>query len=269
MKGMRDVRRPIGHGVVGWVVEHCQPLLVPDVTLDSRFIGRPGSKMRSELAVPLVADGTVIGAINIESDRIAAFSDMDERLLTLTAGHIAQTIQVARLHHRFKQLAATDALTGLANHRAFYDRLDEEIRHAAVTDGVLTVAIMDVDQLKTINDSYGHLAGDAALREIASVLKDRCRRSDLACRYGGDEFAVILTDTDLEGADRAIAHIVDGIQSATLTIDGQRQSLPTGAWGMATYPDDGMRSSELVRVADLRMFSHKRFARSHRFDAGS
>lgn len=267
LRGFREARRRIGSGVVGWVIQHGTPLLVPDVSADDRFIFASVSDVRSEVAVPLIVDDAVIGAINAESSIVAAFSDADVRLLTATAAHLAQTIQVARLHDQFKQLATTDALTGLANHRAFYDRLDEEIRHASITGGLLTVAIMDVDKLKYINDTYGHLAGDEMLRALASVLRERCRRSDHVARYGGDEFAFILTDTDLRGAERAIAHLIEGLAQRTIFIDGEEIPLSTGAWGISSYPEDGVRPAELVRVADQRMYSNKTFARAFQQDA--
>lgn len=257
--GWREVRHKLGEGVVGWVVQHGTPALVPNVAADDRFIGHPQLTTRSELAVPLMVDGVAIGVINAESPRIAAFSDSDQQLLMTAATHIAQTIQVARLHDRFKQMATTDALTGLANHRTFYERLDEEIRHASVTGGVLTVAIMDVDRLKEINDTFGHLAGDAMLREIAVTLKERCRRSDVVARYGGDEFAFILADTDLDGARQAIQNLIDSLRTRSIVVGGDRLPMPTGAWGMAAYPDDGLRSAELVRVADLRMYARKHY----------
>ena len=263
-RGFNEVRRRIGTGVVGWVVQHGEPLLVPDVRLDDRFIFESVAEVRSELAVPLITDGTVIGAINIESSVPSAFSESDVRLLTATAAHLAQSVEVARLHDHFKRAAATDALTGLANHRAFYERLEEEIRHTEFTESVLTVAIMDVDNLKAVNDTYGHIAGDEVLRAIADVMREHCRRSDHVARYGGDEFAFILADTNLDGATRAIGQIVEALSACKIAVEGRVLQLPTGAWGMATYPQDGVRPAELVRVADQRMYTQKRTARSDR-----
>jgi diguanylate cyclase (GGDEF)-like protein len=263
-RGFREVRRRIGTGVVGWVVQHGEPLLVPDVLLDDRFIFASVSEVRSELAVPLIADGRVIGAINAESGLPSAFSESDVRLLTATAAHLAQSVEVARLHDQFKRYAATDSLTGLANHRAFYERLEEKIRHTEFTNSVLTVAIMDVDNLKVVNDTYGHLAGDKMLRAIADVMRERCRRSDHVARYGGDEFAFIFADTDLQGATRAADQIVDGLSTCKINVQGKILTLPTGAWGMATYPQDGVRPAELVRVADQRMYTRKRIAKDDR-----
>ena len=263
-RGFAATRRAIGEGVVGWVVQHAEPLLVSDVRQDERFIYGSVTDVRSELAVPLIVDDMVIGAINVESSVVSAFSEGDVRLLTATAANLAQTIQIARLHDQFKQLATTDALTGLANHRAFYVRLEEELRHAQATGGLITVAIMDLDNLKIINDTYGHLAGDEMLRAMAGGLREICRRSDYVARYGGDEFAFVLADTDREGAERAVNNLIAGLAQRTANIDGRNIPLSTGAWGMATYPEDGVRPAELVRVADQRMYANKRFSKSMR-----
>jgi diguanylate cyclase (GGDEF)-like protein len=232
------------------------------VRQDERFIHASVSDVRSELAVPLTVGDRVIGAINVESSAVAAFSEADVRLLTATAAHLGQTIQVARLHDQFKHLATTDALTGLANHRAFYVRLEEEIRHVNATGGQISVAIMDLDNLKLVNDTYGHLAGDDMLRAMADGLRDLCRRSDFVARYGGDEFAFILADTDRAGAERAVSNLIAGLAQRLVVIDGHNTPLSTGAWGIAAFPEDGVRPAELVRVADQRMYANKRFSKS-------
>lgn len=261
-------RRNNGHGALEWVVEHRQPLLIADTRSDTRSRMAFRAGIRSMLAVPLVVDDTAIGALNVESDRVSAFGESDVRLLTATAAQIAQTVEVARLHNRFKQLASTDALTGLANHRAFYERLEEEIRHASVTNSPLTLVVMDLDNFKAVNDTHGHLAGDALLREIARQLRMLLRKSDFIARYGGDEFAFIMADTDPAGASAAFANLIAALGSVRIDVDGTSLRLATGAWGMASYPEDGVRPAELVRVADQRMYSRKQLSHTERIGTG-
>ncbi len=259
---LRGPQSSTSEGVLEWVVEHRQPLLIPDTRSDTRSRMAFRAGIRSILAVPLIVDDTAIGALNVKSERVSAFGESDVRLLTATAAQIAQTVEVARLHDRFKQLASTDALTGLANHRAFYERLEEEIRHASVTGSPLTLVVMDLDNFKVVNDTHGHLAGDAVLREIARQLRLLLRKSDFIARYGGDEFAFIMSDTDPSGASAAFANLISALSTVRVNVDGTSLRLATGAWGMASYPEDGVRPAELVRVADQRMYSRKQLAQS-------
>lgn len=259
----------ITQGVLEWVVEHRQPLVIADTRSDARSRMAFRAGVRSILAVPLVVEDQAIGALNVKSERVSAFGESDVRLLTATAAQIAQTVEVARLHNRFKQLASTDALTGLANHRAFYDRLEEEIRHASVTGSPLTLVVMDLDNFKMVNDTHGHLAGDAVLREIARQLRILLRKSDFIARYGGDEFAFIMADTDQTDASAAFSSLVSTLSTVRINVDGTMLRLSTGAWGMASYPEDGVRPAELVRVADQRMYSRKQLSHLERGSAPS
>jgi diguanylate cyclase (GGDEF)-like protein len=255
-------RIPIGRGIVGWVAEHGLVQNVPDVSSDSRFVEVAALQpSRSELSVPLIAEGQVIGVLNLESDRSGAFSDMDERLLESTADHLANAIHVIRLHEQLKALATIDSLTGLDNHRAFFDRLVLEIERAAELGRELSIAILDVNSLKAVNDTYGHLTGDAALRAVASVLARHRRDGEMACRYGGDEFALILPGVGNDETWAMLDHINAELRSGEFEIDDLTFPLPTASWGISTYPVDGRRPTELLSTADERMYLHKQTAR--------
>lgn len=247
-----------GRGIVAWVARHGELQNVADVKHDERYVdGWSRGTINSELCVPLFADGEVIGVLNVESDQPAAFSSMDERLLMSTADHIANAIQVMRLHDRLKSLSNTDALTGLHNHRSFFEYLVTYTRQSIAEGQPLTIAILDVDDLKTINDTYGHLVGDAALREVAGVLKRKQRDSDIVCRYGGDEFAMILPGTPADAAWTLLEEIHTELETGSYEAEGLELPLPTASWGTASCPDDGRRPAELLGLADQRMYRSK------------
>ena len=255
-------RVPFGRGIIGWVAEHGLVQNVSDISSDSRFVeGSALRPNRSELSVPLIAEGQVIGVLNLESDRPGAFSDMDERLLQSTVDHLANAIHVIRLHERLKTLAVTDSLTGLDNHRAFFDRLVLEIERAAESGAELSIAILDVNSLKAVNDTYGHLTGDAALKAVAGVLARHRHEGAVACRYGGDEFALILPGTGGDEAWLMLDQISAELRSGEFEIDDLTFPLPTTSWGISTYLIDGRRPIELLSSADERMYLHKQTAR--------
>ena len=247
-----------GLGVVGWVARYGVIQNIPDVTQDNRYLdGGYDHGVRSELCVPLFAEGHVIGVMNLESDGPDAFSDADERLMISAADHIANAIHVVQLHERLRRLSSTDALTGLQNHRAFFERL-VEITDQSIQDGSeVSVAIMDVDNLKAINDSYGHLAGDAALRSVADVLVRFRRPDDVVCRYGGDEYALILPGTSRSEAWSIMESLAVELLDGSFKVEGFSMPLPTSSWGIATAPEDSRRAMELLAIADERMYLQK------------
>ena len=138
------------------------------------------------------------------------FAPEEIQLLSTFASQAAVSIENARLFEATRQLAITDPLTGLANHRQFYDQLEREFRRAQRYERPLTLLMLDLDRFKAFNDRYGHLAGDHALRETADVLRQNARSVDILARYGGEEFAIILPETDLP---RAASH-AERIRSA-------------------------------------------------------
>jgi diguanylate cyclase (GGDEF)-like protein/PAS domain S-box-containing protein/putative nucleotidyltransferase with HDIG domain len=240
-----------GEGAFSWVVATGQTRNVANVERDPLYASdnRTG---RSALLAPLISEGRPIGVIATESQHTGAFSADDEILLETVANQVAAAIAVARLHDEKKRAAITDGLTGVYNHRYFYQRLEEELAALGRADDQLALVIFDVNGLKALNDTHGHLAGDTALRAIATTLRDCIRERDIVARYGGDEFALILPGTGVEDARR----IVTRVRARLLGLPGQYQPLSLAA-GIAICPADGRRAPALVAAADKRMYAQK------------
>ena len=149
--------------------------------------------------------------------------------------------------------ARTDGLTGLANHRYFYDRLEEEVSRARRQNHPLSVIMMDLDELKRINDTYGHLAGDEILRRVADLLKSITRRMDIAARYGGDEFAVVLPETGAKQAHAFCNRMLKEAESLKFEeISGISISV-----GICTFPEGGDGVANLIDCADQALYHAK------------
>jgi diguanylate cyclase (GGDEF)-like protein len=174
------------------------------------------------LLVPLVFKDEVIGCLELVEKRSVRHFSAEERALAGTLAALAAVaIQNARLYGDDEHLAITDGLTGLYNHRYFYDRLAQDVARAQRYDLPLSLLMIDIDNFKKYNDSHGHRAGDALLRELARVLKTQTRQQiDLVARYGGEEFAIILPSTGMAGATRAGERLLDAVNASGLTPDG-------------------------------------------------
>ncbi|HET9623518.1 MAG TPA: sensor domain-containing diguanylate cyclase [Kofleriaceae bacterium] len=191
---MQSLSFRIGEGVAGWVVERGEPALLPDVTADPRFVVLPGNQtpIASMLCVPLIARGERVGVVTATSDEPAAFADSDLELVRFIATTIALDIENVRLH----RVAVTDPLTGAYNREFLMQRLPVEIASAAECDRALSVAMVDVDHFKSVNDHYGHGVGDLVLTEVARRLRGAIRAGDVLVRYGGEEFLAVLPKAD-------------------------------------------------------------------------
>ena len=145
-----------------------------------------------------------------------------------------------------------DALTGLANYREFMDRLQLEVRRAERSLNSFSVLLLDLDGLKRINDLHGHLAGNRALQRLATVMNEQCRSIDLAVRFGGDEFALVIIDSDKGMAEQIARRIVNGLRTDH---GGPAFSVSIG---IGMYPDDGRTAPELIEAADQQLYKYKR-----------
>src|SRR5438309_1385263 len=246
-------RLPRGQGISWWVIEHGELQNVPDGRVDPRFYGP--SEIRSVLCVPLQLGDERIGVLGVESPRTGAFGREDEDLLTAVSHQVAAAVRVAKLHQAAKTAAATDPLTGLPNRRSFFERLKAELlRH----DGqALSVAILDANGLKALNDELGHAAGDEALVKVGDVLQAGVRDGDLVARIGGDEFAVLFAGTPVLTAARITRRLAERIARGTLAT-GER--LPTIAWGVADA-SGAATVDALVDAAARAMYRQKQLAR--------
>jgi diguanylate cyclase (GGDEF)-like protein len=191
---MQSLSFRVGEGVAGWVVEHGEPALIADVTGDPRFVVLPGNQtpIASMICVPLIARGERVGVVTATSARPDAFDADHLELVQFIARTIALDIENVRLH----RVAVTDPLTGAYNREFLVQRLPQEIAAASDADRPLSVAIVDVDRFKSVNDHYGHNVGDVVLTEVARRLRGAIRADDLLVRYGGEEFLAVLPRAD-------------------------------------------------------------------------
>ena len=245
------LRIPYGEGIAGQVARSGQALICPDVNENTRA-GYIDLSMRSVMAVPLRSGSELVGVLGAGSSEPQRFEDRDMQQLEAIALEIAPTLMVSRLHDTTRLAATTDGLTGVMNHRAFYERLERMIAELNHWDDELHLLILDVIGLKAINDVHGHLAGDRALIAVAGALKTRVRAEDEIARYGGDEFVVIVRGTPRAGLEELVERISAPVG---FSLD---QGYPLSVrlrYGVATAHSSADRATELVARADAGLYA--------------
>ena len=200
-----------------------------------------------------------MGILALLSSSVGAFGQRDVTLMQAVGAQLAAAIEVAGLHERLKVAATTDGLTGIHNHRYFWERLEEEVARAERRGTLLSIAYFDIDELKRVNDSHGHLAGDAVLRTLGQVINGHVRQEDVPARYGGDEFAIIMPETPKDEAETAVERLMELLDRTRIELDGGLTvEMPRRSWGVATYPVDAATAKDLVDHADTRAYAAKR-----------
>ncbi len=218
---------------------------------------------RTLLVAPLVFEAQTLGVIAVFSEKMDAYAEDDIRLLETLAAQAAIAIKNAQLYEEVRRLAITDPLTGLHNRRFFDELLDLEIhrakRHAGnLSAGNLSLVFVDLDDFKRYNDLYGHRAGDSVLRQLAEVFRRVVRQSDVPCRWGGEEFAVLLPQTGKAEGLLLAERLRCGVADRPFLLDEQgRTAHVTITLGLATCPDDALTSATLVSAADAALLHGK------------
>ena len=211
--------------------------------------GTPADEAEALIVAPLVAAGAPIGTLNVwREGQDPSFEREEAQLIRRFATLAAMAYDNARRREQLSQLALTDDLTGLPNRRHFQERLSAELARVGREAVPVSLLLLDVDDFKSVNDTLGHQAGDAVLRNLAGVLRDGVRIADVPCRTGGEEFAVILPGADEAEARRCAERLIERVRGA----GDVRVSA-----GIASAPDDGRTVAGLFQVADDRLLAAK------------
>ncbi|MCD6473098.1 sensor domain-containing diguanylate cyclase [Candidatus Aerophobetes bacterium] len=210
-------------------------------------------KFASLLTVPLKTKDKKLGVLSIYTKQEKRFSLFEVEMAEIFASQASLAIMNKTYLDRFRQSAITDNLTGFYNGGYFHKRFEEEIKRAARNKRLLSILFIDVDHLKFINDSYGHLAGDEVLKEISKAIRACIREVDIPARYGGDEMAIVLPETNNTVAYSIAKRIKDKIKNIPF-----RKNVPlTVSIGVATYPQDTTKPQDLLNKADRAMYKAK------------
>jgi diguanylate cyclase (GGDEF)-like protein len=213
---------------------------------------------RALAMLPLVAKNQSIGLVELLSKTPMRWDDQRLQLARTMANEAAMALENARLYEDARNLADRDPLTGFYNHRFLHERLGEEVVRAQRARRPLGVLMLDLDDFKLVNDTFGHLFGDRVLTWTAEIIRSTLRGSDIPARYGGDEFAIILPETDHDEAVRAAERILDAFRNRPF-VGEQRGPVPISASiGVATYPDTGRTPTDLIAAADRALYTVKR-----------
>src|SRR4030042_2045942 len=237
-------------------------ILVPDIDTYKKPIIRKSQRVFSEnyrtnncAIVPLICQDRVVGVLNL-ADKMDSnrFDSGDIALIELFSQLVGASIGNIKLFEKIQRQATTDGLTGLVNHKTFYEILEKELWRSRRYGGRISLIMIDIDNLKSINDAYGHRAGDKAIRKISKRIKECIRQIDTAARYGGDEFAVILLNTSLDDAIIVAQRMVDAVANSQATWHKEQIplsfSVGLGQYDPDTTPEDiTSRSDQALYMA--------------------
>ncbi|MDK2986837.1 MAG: hypothetical protein PWQ96_2482 [Clostridia bacterium] len=251
-----------GMGPTGRAIKTKRPAVMRNIADDSSYEPwRCEAKKRgyaSSAAIPLIYKDKVFGALNVYSIHPEAFNDEEIELLQMLSKSLAYALYSLEIEEKLQKQAIRDGLTGLYNRTYFNERIQEEVERAKRYGHPLSFVMMDIDKFKEINDRYSHLEGDKVLKQIAGNLVTSIREIDMAFRYGGDEFLLVLPETEKSESQK----VVQRIKSKIKTLNEERKSLGKPplelCFGIATWrPESGKRWEKVLKESDLRMYENK------------
>ena len=253
---IKNTRLKVGESIAGFVAKEKIPVLVKNIEYDPRFQrkNRDSHSSRSFMSVPIKLDDILIGVINLadkNGHEPAFFDELDFKILKDLAREVAVAIENVKLYKELSYLTVVDPLTHIRNYRYFTKSLEYEIERAERFDSPLCLLMIDIDDFKSYNDIFGHVAGDILLKELSDILGKNLRSIDILCRYAGDEFVVILPGTNIAGAKNTAEKMRKIIETTAF------QRRITMSVGIAKYTP-GMGRYELVLSADSALYQAKR-----------
>jgi diguanylate cyclase (GGDEF)-like protein/putative nucleotidyltransferase with HDIG domain len=246
----------MGEGLCGWVAENCKPIINGNPQVEAGYAADPkNAALASALAVPLQGLNGVVGVLAMYHATQDAFTPDHLRILLAVASKVALSVENALKYQQAESSATTDFLTGLPNARSLFVHLAQEVARCRRMKTSLAVMVCDIDGLKKINDSFGHLEGDKLLREFSLRLKEACRGYDYVARMGGDEFVVTAPGLTVEAAEEKTIRLNQAAIEAGRHTCGRE--VITLSVGTAFCPEDGYDVEALLAEADRRMYSVK------------
>lgn len=261
---LSEIKIKSGEGIAGWVFREGIPLRVEDIEKNETIMARkrPKYKTGSFISIPLRVGKNTIGVLNL-SDKITGdvFSEEEMILIKSFASYASIALERSTFYNlvsHLRELSITDSLTGLFNRRYFEERFFEELHRSERHNLTFSLAMIDIDDFKVFNDSEGHLAGDEILKHIANIAKECLRVSDVIARFGGEEFTILMPQTDKDEAFLVAERIRQSIkeQIPKFWSSFPRDSV-TVTIGISTYPYDGKEIKELIRSADKALYKGK------------
>lgn len=248
-----------GEGIAGKVAETGEAIIVNDVLNSTTgFVQSNTSRVSSILCVPLKVHNEIIGVINITNKiNNEFFTEDDMKIIKEVANQAAVAIHNARLY----ELAVTDGLTQVFIRRHLFQRLTEELKRAERYHTPVTIIMLDIDLFKSINDTYGHICGDKVLVEITKIMRSAIREIDFIGRYGGEEFCIVLPNTDTKGSKHVARRIHRMLENLDFSWSGKPLRISVSG-GIACYPEHTKSFSDLIRFADAALYHSKRTGRN-------
>ena len=214
------------------------------------------------LCIPILAQGEALGILHFQAtDEVPTLANSELSFKTTFAGQVGLSVANIRLREALRSQSIKDPLTGLYNRRYLEEMLEREIRRAVRAEQALGLLMLDLDHFKKFNDTWGHEAGDAVLRESGAFLSKSIRAEDIVCRFGGEEFVIILPTANLNAACARAERIRSKLRELTVLHQGQSLGMVTVSVGVAALPEHGMSPRELLEAADAALYRAKRDGR--------
>jgi diguanylate cyclase (GGDEF)-like protein len=258
LRVMEGGRMPANAGLWGRALSTGETVIEDDVRSVPEYVGFY-LETASRMCIPLVSFGQTLGALVLDSSEPCAFRSADLQPLESVADICATAIQNANYVERVKQLAYLDGLTGIFNRRFFELRISEEIERSRRFGTGMAVIMVDIDHFKRLNDEFGHLLGDEVLRQVSSIFHQHLRKIDVVCRFGGEEFAILLSQTNSQHAFGIADKLRKLVESWQFPGVARPVTISAGA---ATYPGHGTTRDELVKAADAGLYAAKQAGRN-------
>jgi len=244
-------RVQLGVGILGRVARTGETALVQNAG-EGHLLGiLPES--RAVLCIPITYGETLLGVLNVESQRESAFSPQDVLILNTLADLLATALHNSFVFQKLQQQSITDGLTGIKTRRFFWEALTSEWKRASRSGRPFSVVLMDLDKFKEVNDTLGHLEGDLVLARVGRLLEQKCRQSNVVARYGGDEFIILMPETGVEQAQILAERLRLWIATDPMLAEHHI----SGSFGVASFPVHGFSVEDIIRVADAGMYVSK------------